>query len=327
MKGGHIIDEQTARGQNRKFFERKKLQTKEIWIMKTKFIWVALLASAAFIAQAQADGHHGGGGGGGGHAAPSGVASVRSGGVPSFHGMPMRNFGDGRMMSPGQRFSSIDARRFNSGNFNRGDRFARFDNNSRVMQDQNNFSGRNGAIANRGNGGSIGRSGNNLPAGWRNHVAARHSADWHRDWDRGRDHRWHGHHCRFVNGSWVIFDLGFYPWWSYGYPYDYGYGYDYYPGAYGFDPGYYYDSGFNQDGENYDGNGYGYGDQDTNPTVAAVQERLARRGYYRGEIDGVLGPETRRAISRYQRSRGLHVTGDLTLDTLRGLGLQRLAAD
>src|SRR5205823_5104988 len=33
--------------------------------MKTKFYWVALLASAAMIAQAKAGGHHGGGGGAG----------------------------------------------------------------------------------------------------------------------------------------------------------------------------------------------------------------------------------------------------------------------
>jgi hypothetical protein len=49
-------------------------ETKEIKIMKTKFYWVALLASAALIAQAKAGGRHGGGGGGfamAGHPAPS----------------------------------------------------------------------------------------------------------------------------------------------------------------------------------------------------------------------------------------------------------------
>ena len=42
--------------------------------MKTKFYWVALLASAALIAQAKAGGHHEGGGGfaGGGHAIVAG---------------------------------------------------------------------------------------------------------------------------------------------------------------------------------------------------------------------------------------------------------------
>ena len=44
-------------------------ETKEIKIMKTKFYWVALLASAALIGQAQGGPHGEGGmgGGGGGH--------------------------------------------------------------------------------------------------------------------------------------------------------------------------------------------------------------------------------------------------------------------
>src|SRR5437879_13248803 len=41
-------------------------RTKEIKIMKTKFYWVALLASAALIGQAQGGPHGGGGGMGGG---------------------------------------------------------------------------------------------------------------------------------------------------------------------------------------------------------------------------------------------------------------------
>src|SRR6267378_1639797 len=55
--------------------------------MKTKFYWVALLASAALIGPAQAGGgnHGGGSGGGGGHFAASGSGSARSGGGPSFH--------------------------------------------------------------------------------------------------------------------------------------------------------------------------------------------------------------------------------------------------
>src|SRR6266403_33653 len=41
-------------------------ETKEIKIMKTKYYWVALLASAALIGQAQGGGNPGGGGGMGG---------------------------------------------------------------------------------------------------------------------------------------------------------------------------------------------------------------------------------------------------------------------
>src|SRR5438874_12597295 len=72
--------------------------------MKTKFYWVALLASAALIAQAKAGGHHGGGGGGGfggvGHAAPGGGGAR----VSSFGSRG--SFGGGHFMAPGPRFSS-----------------------------------------------------------------------------------------------------------------------------------------------------------------------------------------------------------------------------
>jgi hypothetical protein len=149
-------------------------------------------------------------------------------------------------------------------------------------------------------------------------VAAQHSRNWQRNWDRSRDHVWHGHHCRFINGSWVIFDFGFYPWWPYGYPYDY-YADDYYGSPYGYDPGY-YDSGAYQSEEYYGQNGYG--DEYANSTVIAVQQRLANEGYYRGQIDGVNGPETRRAVARYQSSHGLRATGALTTDTLEALGLR-----
>ena len=49
--------------------------------MKTKFYWVALLASAALIGQAQGGGNHGGGGVGGGF---SGGGHVIGGGGPGW---------------------------------------------------------------------------------------------------------------------------------------------------------------------------------------------------------------------------------------------------
>jgi hypothetical protein len=148
-----------------------------------------------------------------------------------------------------------------------------------------------------------------------NHVFARRSADWHRDWDRHSDHWWRGHRCRWVNGSWFIFDLGFFPWygWDY-YPYDY-----YYPDAYSYDAGV-YDQSVDP---NYYGQGnYDSSDQGAEENVAAAQDRLAREGYYHGQIDGVFGPETRRAIVRYQSNHGLQPTGYLTLETRQSLGLR-----
>src|SRR4029077_2770161 len=120
-----------------------------------------------------------------------------------------------------------------------------------------------------------------------------------------RDHWWHGHHCRFIDGSWVIFDYGFYPWWPYGYPYDY-YGYDYYPYSYNDGPDA-YGSDFYQGGGDEEQSDAAADDNDS--TVAAAQTRLARLGYYRGEIDGVFGGEMRRAVARYQSRHGLRVTG------------------
>ena len=113
---------------------------------------------------------------------------------------------------------------------------------------------------------------------------------------------------------WFIYDIGFYP-------YDYWYPYDYYPYEY---DAVVYEGG----GADYYGQGvYDSSEQYADSTVAAAQEQLARQGYYRGEIDGLLGPETRRAIARYQGDHGMPVTGSLTNDTLDALGLQRVASN
>ena len=190
-----------------------------------------------------------------------------------------------------------------------------------------------------------------------NHVFGQRSGDWHRDWDRHHDHFWNGHRCRFVDGSWFIFDFGFFPWLGWPY-YDYDY-YPYYPygyggygyGAYGYDPSVYdqsnyYDQGgpsnyngqpnyYDQGGPNnyngqpnyydqsdsksYDQRGSGLGSNDR-ATVADVQDQLTRAGFYHGKIDGVLGPETRHALVRYQSAKGLRMTGSLTTETQQSLG-------
>ncbi len=59
----------------------------------------------------------------------------------------------------------------------------------------------------------------------------------------------------------------------------------------------------------------------SNSTDAAVQNALARRGYYQGPIDGEIGPISSRAIARYQHERGLRVTGTINTSLLRSLGL------
>lgn len=97
-----------------------------------------------------------------------------------------------------------------------------------------------------------------------------------------RDHRFHHfnrfNHFNHFNDVVFIGNFGFPWWWGWGSGYPYGY--------YG---GY--------------GPGYGYG-ENSRSRVAELQSRLARAGYHRGAIDGIMGPATRRAIRAYERHRG-----------------------
>ena len=123
-------------------------------------------------------------------------------------------------------------------------------------------------------------------------IVERHDANWHRDWDTRRGHFFHNRFFVFDDGFWFGLD----PWFD---SYD-----DYYA---------------------YDDQDYSGYDASTDPysvsTVSAVQSDLAKQGYYRGVIDGVYGPQTRVAITRYQSNHGLQVTGSLTTATLQSLGL------
>ena len=120
-------------------------------------------------------------------------------------------------------------------------------------------------------------------------------------------HNWN-HHRHYRHRSNVFFGIGL------GYPYGYGYGYGYpYYGSYPYGYGYgyygprttvYASSGIHDDA-----------------TVAAVQRRLARGGYYHGSIDGVIGPATRVAIRSFERNNGLPVDGVIDPQLLRTMGL------
>ena len=55
--------------------------------------------------------------------------------------------------------------------------------------------------------------------------------------------------------------------------------------------------------------------------VRRVQIALAVEGYYYGRVDGLVGPETRTALSKYQRDHGLDVTGTITNQTLDSLNV------
>jgi hypothetical protein len=76
-----------------------------------------------------------------------------------------------------------------------------------------------------------------------------------------------------------------------------------YRGHYGYGGGYWgggpYWGGYG-DPYSYDYPYYGYYDYEEAPsvqTIVAVQKELARLGYYHGQIDGIVGPETRKAIN------------------------------
>lgn len=54
--------------------------------------------------------------------------------------------------------------------------------------------------------------------------------------------------------------------------------------------------------------------------VAEVQRRLARAGYYHGPIDGILGPQTLRAIRAYERDNNMPAYGVLDRPVVRSMG-------
>jgi hypothetical protein len=111
-----------------------------------------------------------------------------------------------------------------------------------------------------------------------------------------------------------------YPYYSYGpsvsFGFGYPYSYGYYP--YGYSSYYPYDYTYGYYGYNRSG----YGAYANGSVVIQVQSRLARAGYYRGAIDGVMGPRTRYAIQAYERDHGLRADGAISRSLLRNMGLR-----
>ena len=61
--------------------------------------------------------------------------------------------------------------------------------------------------------------------------------------------------------------------------------------------------------------------QDVSGMVIRVQAALMRRGFYNGDIDGLLGPKTRAALRAFQRTEGIPQTGRMDIATLTRLGI------
>ena len=96
-------------------------------------------------------------------------------------------------------------------------------------------------------------------------------------------------------------------------------------GYYFFNHGYWYPAwGYNASAQYYayDGPIYaGHGAQPPDQVIAQTQDLLQQMGYYRGEVDGLLGPLTREALSAYQADNGLTTTAAIDEPTLDSLGL------
>jgi hypothetical protein len=54
----------------------------------------------------------------------------------------------------------------------------------------------------------------------------------------------------------------------------------------------------------------------------AAQQVLQAKGYYSGEIDGVIGPKTQSGLREFQRDEGLEATGNLNETTYEKLGVK-----
>ncbi len=130
---------------------------------------------------------------------------------------------------------------------------------------------------------------------WHGHQYAAFQ-NYHPQW---HDHFWwHNHYPNVVlfGGGWYYWNSGYwYPAWGYSdseayYPYD---------------------------GPIYVGSNPTPADQ----IVADVQASLQEQGFYHGEVDGLLGPQTRAALADYQQAQGLEMTAAVDEPTLQSLGM------
>jgi hypothetical protein len=72
----------------------------------------------------------------------------------------------------------------------------------------------------------------------------------------------------------------------------------------------------------YDGPIYaGHHAEPPDKVIADVQGVLQQMGYYTGEVDGLLGPLTREALTAYQADQGLTQTAAIDEPTLDSLGM------
>ncbi len=96
-------------------------------------------------------------------------------------------------------------------------------------------------------------------------------------------------------------------------------------GYYYFNNGYWYPAwGYQPSAQYYAYDGPIYAGRAAQPpdqVIADVQAALQEMGYYRGEVDGLLGPLTREALTGYQTDNGLYVTAAIDEPTMQSLGI------
>jgi peptidoglycan hydrolase-like protein with peptidoglycan-binding domain len=61
-------------------------------------------------------------------------------------------------------------------------------------------------------------------------------------------------------------------------------------------------------------------------SIRHAQQVLKDKGYYKGDVDGKYGPETRAALEKYQQDENLTVSGRLDSDTAARLGPAKKAS-
>ena len=165
----------------------------------------------------------------------------------------------------------------------------------------NNNNNRNWSNNNNDNNTNTNRNWNNHNRNWNNNNNSSTFT-----YEQARRHHRRDHH----NRSWwssrysriALFAGGYYFW-------DSGY---WYP-AYGYDP--YYSN------YTYDEPISGYNDLAPGEVISNVQAALQEQGYYQDEVDGLIGPNTRAALSNFQRDHRLPVTAAIDGPTLQALGL------
>ena len=96
-------------------------------------------------------------------------------------------------------------------------------------------------------------------------------------------------------------------------------------GYYFFNAGYWFPAwGYSPSEQYYAYDGPIYAGQHAEPpdkVIADVQGVLQQMGYYKGEVDGLLGPLTREALTAYQGEQGLTQTAAIDEPTLDALGM------